>query len=74
MYCTDEVCNGKILNNVWFGAESGTKSIYVGTATAGDYCIDGNHGVNVTTGNLVTTESVLNLGINYVGVTAEPLT
>jgi len=74
MYCTDEVSNSKILDNVFFGAESGVIAIHIGTATAGDYCIDGNHGVNIVTGNLVETESVLALGINYVGITAEPLT
>jgi len=71
MYCSDAVMQGKILNNTFWGAESGNKGIYVGTAGAGDYCIDGNHFVNYAADSCISDPDDTCCGLNYYNETVE---
>jgi len=58
--------NSKILNNVWWAAESGAKAIWTpATLVAGDYCIDGNHFVNYSSADAILDPADEAVGLNY---------
>lgn len=62
--------NGKILDNVWWAAETGAKAIWTpATLVAGDWCIDGNHFANYTSADAILDPSNTALGLNYYGET-----
>jgi hypothetical protein len=71
IHCTDTTANGYLLDNVFWNNEGTAIGIYVGTPSANDYLIDGNHFINYGADDdrCIYTAAAVNCGINWNGDT-----